>query len=75
MRVGSLAQTITILRGPRPGTRLNPQVPPAATCTMRVMPADPSIDQKMLKKPDTTKDYTLQVVPPPCQASHPAQPR
>ena len=30
---------------------------------MRVMPADPSIDQKMLKKPDATKDYTLQVVP------------
>ena len=50
-------------------------VPPAATCTMRVMPVDPSIDQKMLKKPDTTKDYTLRVVPPPCQASHPAPAR
>jgi hypothetical protein len=47
-------------------------VPPAATCTMRVMPVDPSIDQKMLKEPDTTKNYTIQVVPPPCQASHPA---
>ena len=75
MRVGSLAKTITILRGPRPGVRLNSQVPPEATCSMRVMPADPSINPKMLKKPDTTKDYTLQVVRPPCQASHPAQPR
>ena len=74
MRVRSRAETITILRSPGVG-RLNLQGPPAATCTMRVMPADPSIDQKMLKKPDTTKDYTLQVVPPRCQASHPAQPR
>ena len=73
MRVRSRAETITILRSPGVGTHLNLQGPPAATCTMRVMPADPSIDQKMLKKPDTTKDYTLQVVPPPCQASHPAQ--
>ena len=75
VRVGSPAQTITILRGPRPEVRLNSQVPAEATCSMRVMPADPSIDQKMLRKPDPTKDYTLQVVPPPCQASHPAQPR
>jgi Carboxypeptidase regulatory-like domain len=75
MRVGPLAETITILRGTRAGIRLNPQGPPAAACTMRVMPTDPSIDQKMLKKPDTAKDYTLQVLPPRCQASHPAQPR
>ena len=75
MRVGPLAETITILRGSRPGALLNPQGPPAATCTMRVMPVDPSIDQKMLKEPDTTKNYTLQVVPPPCQASHPAPAR
>ena len=75
MRVGSPAQTITFMRGLRAGASFNSQAPPEATCTMRVMPADPSIDQKMLKEPDTTKDYTLQVVPPPCQASHPAQPR
>jgi hypothetical protein len=72
MRVGPLAKTITILRGPRVVTRFDGQ---AATCTMRVMPADPSIDQEMLKQPDTTKDYTLKVVPPPCQASHPAPAR
>jgi hypothetical protein len=29
----------------------------------------------MLKEPDATKDYTIKSVPPPCQASHPAQPR
>lgn len=75
MRVGSLAKTITILRGPRPGAPFNSQVPPEATCSMRVMPADPSIDRKMLKEPDTTKDYTITVVPPPCQASHPASAR
>ena len=74
MRVGSLADRVIILRGPRPGARLNPQGPPA-TCSMRVMPADPSIDEKILKEPDTTKDYTLKVVPPPCQASHPAPAR
>ena len=42
---------------------------------MRVLPVDPSIDEKILKEPDATRDYTLKVVPPPCQASHPAQPR
>lgn len=75
MRVGSIAQTITVLRGPRSGSPLNPQGPPAATCSMRVMPADPSIDEKMLKEPDRTKDYTLKIVPPPCEASHPASGR
>jgi Carboxypeptidase regulatory-like domain len=75
MRVGQLAETITILRGPLPGVRLNPKEPPAATCSMRVIPVDPSIDQKMLKEPDTTKNYTIQIVPPPCQPSHPAQVR
>ena len=74
MRMGSLEETVTILRGPRTGGPLNPQGP-RATCTMRVMPVDPSIDQQMLKEPDTTKNYTLQVVPPPCQASHPAPAR
>jgi hypothetical protein len=61
MRVGSLAERIVILRGPRSGA-----------CSMRVMPADPSIDEEMLKEPDKTKDYTLKIVPPPCEASHPA---
>ena len=42
---------------------------------MRVLPVDPSIDEKILKGPDATRDYTLKVVPPPCQALHPAQPR
>jgi hypothetical protein len=64
MRVGSMAQTY-VLRGRRPNAR----------CTMRVQPADPSIDAKMLNEPDATKDYTIRVVPPPCQASHRAQPR
>ena len=64
----------TILRGPL-SALLNPNGPPAATCTMRVLPVDPSIDEKMLKEPDTTKNYTIRVVPPPCQASHPAQAR
>jgi hypothetical protein len=73
--VGPLAQTMTILRGPRLKALLNPQGPPAATCSMRVILADPSIDQKMLKEPDTTKDYTIKTIPPPCQTSHPAPPR
>jgi hypothetical protein len=73
MRVGPLAETITTLRGPLPRALLNPGEPPA--CTMRVLPVDPSIDEKILKVPDTTKTYTIQIVPPPCQASHPAQAR
>jgi len=75
MRVGQLAQTITSRRVRLPGALLNPQEPPAATCSMRVIPVDPSIDQKILNDPDTTGNYTLQIVPPPCQPSHPAQAR
>lgn len=72
MRVGTLAQTIILnrLRG-APGR--NPQGP-TATCTMRVLPADPTIDLQMLKEPPSG-DYTIQIGPPPCQASHPAQRR
>jgi len=72
MRVGTLAQTI-ILKGLRPAAGRNPQGP-TANCTMRVLPADPAIDQEMLKEPPSG-DYTIQIVPPPCQASHPAQRR
>jgi hypothetical protein len=72
MRVGRLEQTI-ILKGPRPAVGRNPQGPPA-TCTLRVLPADPAIDPEMLKEPPSG-DYTIQVVPPPCQASHPAERR
>src|SRR5687767_259073 len=75
MRVGQLAETITMLRGLRTGAPQNPQEPPAATCTMRVIPVDPSIDQQMLKEPDASKNYTIRIVPPPCQPSHPAQGR
>ena len=69
MRVGSPAETITLLRGPRAGAPLNPNRPSEVTCSMRVMPADPSMDQKMRREPDTTKDYTIETVPPPCRAS------
>jgi hypothetical protein len=72
MRVGALEETIT-LTGLRPAAGRNPQEPPA-NCTMRVLPADPSIDKELLKEPPSG-DYTLQIVPPPCQASHPAQRR
>ena len=75
MRVGPLEESITILRGPLAGASLNPQAPPAAVCSMRVIPVDPSTDRKMLREPDATKNYTIQIVPPPCQASHPAQAR
>jgi hypothetical protein len=64
MRVGPIAETI-VLRGP--GW--------TATCTMRVVPGDPSIDPEMLKEPDATRDYTIKTLPPPCRASHPTQPR
>jgi hypothetical protein len=64
LRVGPLEQTI-VLKGPRR----------TATCTMRVLPADPSTDEKMLKEPDASQDYAIKALPPPCKASHPAQPR
>jgi hypothetical protein len=75
MRVGALAETITIRRGSRPGAPPNPQQRPADICSMRVIPVDPSIDEKMIKEPDATQKYTLQIFPPPCQPSHPAQAR
>jgi hypothetical protein len=64
MRVGPMAETYVVR-----GRGLT------GTCTMRVLPVDPSIDQKILKEPDPTRHYTIKVVPPPCRASHPAQPR
>jgi len=72
MRVGQLAETMTIVRDPL--APANPPAPPAV-CSMRVISADPSIDRKMLREPDATKNYTIQIVPPPCQASHPAPAR
>jgi hypothetical protein len=75
MRVGPLAETITIRPGSRQGAPLNPQDHTARTCTMRVMPVDPSIDQKILKEPDAAGDYVIKLLPPPCQASHPARNR
>jgi hypothetical protein len=73
MRIGPLAETITISRGSRQGALLNPQDRP--TCTIRVIPVDPSIDERMIKEPEATEDYAIRIVPPPCQASHPAQNR
>ena len=70
MRVRSLAETMTVRRGSRQGAPLNPQDQTAPTCTMRVMPVDPSIDQKILKEPDAAEDYAIKILPPPCQASH-----
>jgi hypothetical protein len=77
MRVRSLGETTTILRGPRRGTPFDPQVspPPEATCSMRVIPVDPSIDRKMLEEPDDPENHAIRIVPPPCRASHPAPSR
>ena len=65
MRVRPIAETMHILRG----------VERTGTCTMRVLPVDPSMDEKMLTEPDATRDYTIKTLPQPCQASHPARPR
>jgi hypothetical protein len=75
LRVGLLENTVTLLRGSRPGVLLNPRQPLLDSCTMRVMPADPSIDPKLLKEPDATRDYAIKSLPPPCRPSHPMQAR
>jgi hypothetical protein len=69
MRVGSLAETV-VVRGQRPGEAPTPRDQPPATCTLKVLPVDPSPDPDILREPDATTDFTIKSVPPPCEPSH-----